>query len=712
MKPLRVSQICFLVLILAFGVVPGIVWAQGSYTYNISGEAVPGPNVYDAVREIYGVDLGVGAFREPQDLVVSPNQNIYIADSGNNRIVVLDRNFEVDRVITEFQNGDLVDKFATPTGLFVTDAEELYVADYDNRRIVILDGAGELIRIIHNPTDQELIPADFRFRPLKLVVDKVGRIYVIAEGVLEGLMEFDENGIFSGYIGAPRVNPNPWQYFWRKVMTDAQKERSIIFVPTEYSNADIDDKGFIYTTLMRGQTNIKQVIRRLNPAGDDVLRRRAGGFAPPMADVDCIERTGNPFATVVGRSALVDIVVRENGIYSVVDLTRGRIFTYDDNGNLLYAFGNVAFEKASFRVPAAIDVVDNHLLVLDRRTNLISVLEPTEYALLIHQAIDLYQTGDYDGSAQVWTEVLHRNPNLDLAYSGIGRSLLRQGKFREAMETYKLGNDRQGYSQALALYRRDWIDANFSYLMGGLLLVIILSKVISKVWKNWQRQRASGYQGLAYEISDHKGRAFLQSLAYAFWVMTHPADGFWDLKHEKRGNVWSATLILGGVVLTYVLIRQYTGFLFNWSEAKRLNIYLEMASVLIPFFLWCGVNLGLTSLMEGKGTFKDIYIATAYALMPIIVINLPLILVSRMITLDEGAFYYLFNTFAVLWTALLIFMGTMITHQYELGKNVLTSILTGVGMGVVIFLTLLFLNVIAQLYGFIDSIYTEITFRL
>lgn len=712
MKPFRVSQICFLVLILALFVASGNVWAQGSYTYNISKDAVPGPSVYEAVREVYGTDLGVGAFKEAQDLVVSPKQKIYVADSGNNRIVVLNRDFQVERVIAEFQNGDQVDKFATPTGLFVTEAEDLYIADYDNRRIVILNEAEELIRIIHNPTDQELIPADFRFRPLKLVVDKMGRTYVIAEGVLEGLMEFDENGLFSGYIGAPRVNPNPWQYFWRKVMTDAQKERSIIFVPTEYSNVDIDDKGFLYTTLMRGQTNTRQVIRRLNPAGEDVLRRRAGGFPPPMADVDYIERTGNPFATVFGRSALVDIVVRENGIYSVVDLTRGRIFTYDDNGNLLYAFGNIAFERGSYRVPAAIDVLDNHLLVLDRRTNLISVLEPTEYAELIHRAIELYQTGDYDGSAQVWAEVLHRNPNLDLAYSGIGRSLLRQGQFKEAMETYKLGNDRQGYSQALALYRRDWIDANFSYIMGGLVLVIILSKLFSRFWKNWRNQRSQGYQGLAYEISERKGRAFLQSLAYAFRVMTHPADGFWDLKHEKRGNVWSATVILGGVVVTYILIRQYTGFLFNLKEAKDLNIYLEMASVLIPFFLWCGVNLGLTSLMEGKGTFRDIYIATAYALLPIIVINLPLILVSRVITLDEGSFYYLLNTFAVLWTALLIFMATMVTHQYELGKNVFTSILTGVGMGVVIFLALLFLNVIAQLYGFIDSIYTEITFRL
>lgn len=153
-------------------------------------------------------------------------------------------------------------------------------------------------------------------------------------------------------------------------------------------------------------------------------------------------------------------------------------------------------------------------------------------------------------------------------------------------------------------------------------------------------------------------------------------------------------------------------FCLTGKRPKDLNIYLEISSVLIPFFLWCGVNLGLTSLMEGKGNFKDIYIATAYALFPVILINLPLILVSQVITLEEGVFYYIVNTLAILWAALLVFMGTMITHQYEPGKNVLTCFLTGTGMAVVIFLALLFLNVIAQLYGFVDSIYTEISFRL
>ena len=485
-------------------------------------------------------------------------------------------------------------------------------------------------------------------------------------------------------------------------MTEAQKERSIIFVPTEYSNVDIDENGFIYTTLSRGQTNVRQLIRRLNPSGEDVLRRPRGGFPPPLGDVDFIESVGNPHATVTGRTAFTDIVVREHGIYSAVDLTRGRVFTYDDNGNLLYAFGSVSFEKGGFRNPSAITAIGERLLVLDRRMNLISVLDPTEYASLIHSAIALYQSGDYHGSADLWREVVYRNPNLDLAYSGIGRSLLRQGDFAGAMEMYRLGQDRAGYSQALQLYRREWINENFSYMMGGLIVLVVVGKVLS-AWVKRRRHNSGEYRGWPRGRRE-QGEGFRPKPRLCLACGYQTSRWFWDLKHEKRGNVLSATVILAGVVFSYILVR-HTGFLFNFNEAKDLNIYLEMSTILLPFFLWCGVNLGLTSLMEGKGTFKDIYIATAYALVPIIIINLPLILISRVITLEEGAFYYVFSTLAVLWMAALVFMGTMITHQYELGKNVFTSILTGVGIGIVIFLALLFLNVITQLVGFIDSLY-------
>lgn len=684
--------------------------AAGSYTYNFEREAVPGPDVYLHVREVFGENIGIGSFKEPQDLFVSSDNYVYVADTGNNRIVILDENFDLVKVLDGFEVNGVRQSFRSPMGLFVTDSGDLYVADYGNARVVVLNAQGEFVRFIQNPKDNELIPESFTFKPLKVVVDRSERAYVIAEGVLEGFMEFDEYGVFSGFLGAPRVNPDPLDYLWRKFMTEEQKKRSVMFLPTEYSNADIDPRGFIYATISGGTTEDGHVIRKLNPSGTDVLRRN--GFTPPRGDVDVVFAEENLNATITGRSYLVDIVVREHGIYSVLDLRRGRVFTYDDDGRLLYAFGAPTVEKGGFRAPSAIDTLGQYLLVLDRGLNGIAVLEPTEYAKAIHSAIGHLQSGRYDESTEMWYEVLKLNPNLDMAYSGIGRSLLNQGRFVEAMEMYRLGSDREGFSKALRLYRRDWVDEHFSIIFTVTILLIVAIVAIRVVIKRKRMRESQEYRGLAFQRSGHWFKAYLQSLQYAFYVIFHPFDGFWDLKHEKRGSIASALTILVFVAITYILAYQYTGFIFNYNDFRRLNIYMEVTSVLLPFILWCGVNLALTSLADGKGSFKDIFIATAYGLVPLVLIRMPLIALSNVITIEEGAFYTAFDAISVLWSGFLVFVGTQTIHEYDFKANLFTCVLTGVGMAVVVFMCLLFFNVIAQALGFVNTIYTELTYRL
>ena len=204
----------------------------------------------------------------------------------------------------------------------------------------------------------------------------------------------------------------------------------------------------------------------------------------------------------------------------------------------------------------------------------------------------------------------------------------------------------------------------------------------------------------------------LNGLRYSFHLIFHPFDGFWDLKHEKRGNMKSAMVIVALVILTYIMQRQLTGFLFNYNDLKSLNIFTEIISVVLPFFLWCVANWCLTTLMDGEGSFRDIVITTAYALVPIIIINIPLILVSHALTLEEGAFYYFFNSFSWTWSVILIILGTMVVHQYSLAKTLFTCVLIVVGMGLIVFIGLLFFSLLQQMFGFVYIIYREIAFRL
>ena len=121
----------------------------------------------------------------------------------------------------------------------------------------------------------------------------------------------------------------------------------------------------------------------------------------------------------------------------------------------------------------------------------------------------------------------------------------------------------------------------------------------------------------------------LRSLRYSLYLIFHPFDGFWDLKHEKRGNIKTALIIFAMVGVTFILRRQLTGFILNEVKLRELNVIVEILSIVVPFFLWCVANWCLTTLMDGEGSFKDIVITSAYALVPLVLINIPLIVFSN-----------------------------------------------------------------------------------
>lgn len=202
-----------------------------------------------------------------------------------------------------------------------------------------------------------------------------------------------------------------------------------------------------------------------------------------------------------------------------------------------------------------------------------------------------------------------------------------------------------------------------------------------------------------------------KSLKFVFYVIFHPADGFWDLKREKKGSLSAALTFVALTVLTLGMEKLNTAFLFNKNRISEVNVLVDVITVLLVFTLWCVANWCTTSLMDGKGRMKDIFIAIGYALFPIVLIRLPLVLFSHVITSEEGAFYYILGFIAYAWTAILIFMGTMETHEYSLGKTIFTCIITVIGMGIILFIGLLFFNVISEIIVFVSTVYKEIRFR-
>lgn len=209
-----------------------------------------------------------------------------------------------------------------------------------------------------------------------------------------------------------------------------------------------------------------------------------------------------------------------------------------------------------------------------------------------------------------------------------------------------------------------------------------------------------------------KWQRYTESLKYAKHVMFHPFDGFWDLSHEGRGSLAAAHTFLALFLLTRVLKLMYTNFQFINAPVQYINVYEQCASLLIPFLILCLSNWSLSTLFDGKGRFPDIYMAMCYALVPYVLIQLPLILVSHMISFDEASYYTVLTSVSAVWSVFLVFVGLMQVHDYGPGKTIIFVIATIFGALVILFLILVFFSLLSDAAGYFISLYREIVFRL
>ena len=207
-------------------------------------------------------------------------------------------------------------------------------------------------------------------------------------------------------------------------------------------------------------------------------------------------------------------------------------------------------------------------------------------------------------------------------------------------------------------------------------------------------------------------RRYKETLRYGLYVIFHPFDGFWDLVHEKRGSLSAANTFLILFLLTRVLKLMLTNFQFISAPLQYINIYEQCGSLLFPFLILCLANWALSTLFDGKGRFKDIYMAMCYALVPYILIQLPLILISHAISFDEASYYEVMMSVSVIWCVFLAFVGLMQVHDFSPGKTVIFLFFTIFGALVILFLILVFFSLLSDAIGFFVSLDREIAFRL
>lgn len=461
----------------------GAAYAEGegaSYNYSFWGRTVTSPAAYQATDLYNGSDLGTGPFKEPSDLHVGADNRIYVLDSGNNRIVVLDEQFKTVNVIDSFERNGQADTFSNPQGLFVTDQNHLIVADTGHNRVVHLDSNFRLVKVIEAP-ESELLQANFQFQPVRVVMDKAQRTYVMATGVFDGFMEFNAEGAFTSFIGANRVYIDPVDYFWKRISTKAQRSQMVMFTPTEFTNLDIDGEGFIFAT---NGDQWGDNIKKLNAQGNDILRRT--GYFSPQGDIR--------YTVDSGPSRLIDIDIGDSGIYSVLDSKRGRIFTYNGDGHFMYVFGGLGNLLGEFKTPTAIERVGDDFIVLDKTLGEMTIFRTTAYGRTLNEAVRSYYRGDEEKAFDLFNETINMNANLEFAYSGIGKSLLRQGDYEGAMKHFKRSMDQSNYSKAFLLYRKEVLRQYFPAIMTAIVSAAAIWLAIHAYRKSARRKRGVSFE--------------------------------------------------------------------------------------------------------------------------------------------------------------------------------------------------------------------------
>lgn len=686
--------------------------AYQTYTYSIDGEALYSPDAYTAVKKMDSLQMGLNTpLEKPSDLVVGKDQKVYIADSGNSRIVVLDRYYKFEMEINTFINANgTPDQLKAAQGVFVTD-DAIWVCDTGNTRIVKFDLQGNFMDIIKEP-EIEITDVNSVYSPTAMAIDQYGRIYVVSPSTTEGIIVMDATGQFVGFIGAQAVTISAWQILWRRFQTDEQRDSVASINPVSYNNIAITPEGFVYATIEPDKEEVESEItgkskdgtympvKLLNPAGDEIMRRN--GFWPPAGEVD--------FTTVgmeenLGPSKIIDVAVGPEKTWSIIDQNRSKIYTYDFNGNLLFAFGDSGERGDVLGTVYGIRAIayqDDAMLILDDTKKCLVIYDRTEYGDMLIEAIGAENSLDYTYAIACWEKVLQRNSNFDAAYVGIGNALYRSGKYAESLIYYETAYDTENWSNSYKEVRKEWMS-NYFFIM--IIAIVVAIVVVVKFF---------GYAGKVNKRAATDGKArktFKEEILFGFHVIFHPFDGFYDLKHEHRGSVRASIVFIALTIVSFFYQSIGTGYVMNPTGATS-TLWAQAISVLVPLILFVLANWCLTTLFEGEGSFKDIFIATSYSLIPLFILNIPATLCSNWVTTTEASLVSFVGIAAFLWAFLLIFFGTMVTHDYSMGKNFITILGTIVAMAFIVFIVLLFSTLLTKMVSLVTGVVTQLQNRV
>lgn len=649
-----------------------------SYTYDAENHEQPAPALY-----LPDFSAGFGTTEQPAgltDLFVYDGL-LYALDAAQSRLLVLDMRLHLldELHFTDETGAPLL--FSQAQGLFVCEAG-IYISDTQRLCVERFDWSGVRQHSYTRP-DSPAYDSTVPFAVTRVIVDRGLNVYALVDGMYSGAVMLSESGDFLGFFGPNEVEMTVEMLVdqsWKKLLTEEQKNAMDRFVPIAYTSFDIDGENFVYTC-SRNAVSESTRVRKLNPSGKGLWDGKNLLFGDYIPQSQWVSGLANV-------SQLVDVDIADSGILSVLDAARGRVFQYDPNGKLLGVFGGSGKQLGTFEKATALETYENYLFVLDGKAGDITRFSLTDYGRLMRRAVGLYNSGEYAAAKPIWEEILSRNSYCQPACTGIGKALMQEGASGEALSYLKRGQDREAYSEAFEEYRFTFMRSHFALLLLGAAVLAALIWTAIFIWKKYRKEKT-----------------------YHLFMLKAPIATLEELLYQKRLSVGFSS----GVVVFWFLLEivKYfaTGFPFNRNEAGDFNIFLPLMTTCVIYLLFVIVNWSVSCLTDGRGTFKQIYCASAYVLLPYLLTQLLVLLLSQMFTLDEKPFLTMISLAGYVWSGALLLIVITRVHDFSIGKACVNLLLTAVGIGIVFFLLFLLVVLFEQVANLIITIFNELTLR-
>lgn len=683
-----IAWLLILLMALSFCVTAQAATPYKTFTLGKDGNLVETQTAYDPVRtmirfegvnSLTGKEVKKVTLKGASDLRMGPDGNLYIADTGNDRILVVDTQGNVVKELTDSKH------FKEPLGVYVDEDLNIYVAESQGKEsgVHVYDKDGNYLKTYGRPTHQ-LFGETTGYMPQKVVLDKRGNLYIISKGSTDGILLISpvNDGEFLGFFGASTSKLGMMSQV-RRFIYGENSDVAGETAPRSADNLTIDSRGMIYTVT---GANDDSALRRLNVAGKPTL---------------------TPDMTVAHNSA---VAVNSSGSIFTAN-ANGTIIEYTSEGALLFSFGaqDVQAEQrlGMFQSITGLVVTDDYTIyVLDAQLNSIQVFRPTEFADEVHRAFKLFNDGEYAASKEPWSNVLRMNSMFTYASTGMGEAQYRDNDFEGAMESFRNGGYRQGYSDSWWEQRSDWLHRNMSTIIIVAVAVIVAWLVIKFLDRKFHILKPLRF--VRDKICSIK---IVGQVLYCFEILKNPYDTCYGIKREKRASYLSALIVLLLFFVTYVLNKYFSGFLFKMTPDGYYELLTDFLTVFGAFLLLTICCYLVCTISDGEARFRDIFISCAYSLAPMIIFQPIVLILSNVLTFNEEFFITLLNVIGLGWTALLIVLVLMYQNDYTLKKTFATIFKTMFCVLVVVALIVVLYMLISQLVDFVVSIYGEVVYR-